>query len=61
MSNWRDKEPTEKQLKLIAEIREFSEYSPPPFDGTTRGEACDWIQKHLKLAHESLWAIEHGY
>ena len=59
--SWRDKEPTQKQLNYIAEMREFSEYSFPEFYGKTRGEASDYINKYQKLAHESAWAIEHGY
>ena len=59
--SWRDKEPSEKQLNLIAEMQEFSEYPLPDFKGTTRGEAHDWIESNWKLAHESIWAIEHGY
>ena len=52
--NWRDKEPTEKQLKEIEYIQEFSDYRPPLFKGTTRGEASDYIDKHGKLAHEDI-------
>lgn len=58
---WRDKEPTQKQLDLIAEMREFSEYPLPLFTGSTRGDAYDYIQKYGELSHESTWAIEHGY
>ncbi len=61
MINWRDKEPTQKQLDLIEEMEEFSDFPLPSFKGTTRGEAHDWIQKNWALAHESAWAIEHGY
>lgn len=61
MNSWRDKEPTQKQLDLIRDMEEFSEYPLPKFVGKTRGEAYDWIQEYGKLAHESSWAIEHGY
>jgi hypothetical protein len=61
MISWRDKKPTQKQLDLIAEMEEFSDFPLPAFKGTTRGEAYDWIQKNWDLAHESSWAIEHGY
>ena len=61
MNSWRDKKPTEKQLELIRDMEEFSEYPLPKFVGKTRGEAHDWIQGYGKLAHESSWAIEHGY
>ena len=61
MSNWRDKKPTTKQLELIAEMEEFSDFPLPPFTGKTRGEAFNWIHENWKQAHESSWAIEHGY
>ncbi len=61
MQNWRSKEPTEKQLNLIEEMQEFSDFPLPPFNGKTRGEAHDWIEKNWKAAHESSWAIENGY
>lgn len=59
--SWRNKGVTEKQKQYILEMNEFSEYQLPVFDGATRGEASDYIDKWSKLAHESRWAIEHGY
>ena len=59
--SWRDEPATEKQLRYCQEIYENSEYYPPQFMGTTKGEASDYIDKHARLAHENLWAIEHGY
>ena len=59
--DWRKDKITEKQLNYIHEMQEFSEYRLPDFNGTTKGEARDYIDKYFKLAHESLWAIEHGY
>ena len=61
MGNWRDEEITENQKRYIEEMNEFSEYPLPVFKGTTKGEASDYIDKWSKLAHESSWAIEHGY
>lgn len=61
MNNWRNDKVTEKQLEYILEMREHSEYSLPEFTGTTKGEAADYINRWTKLAHESRWAIEHGY
>ena len=61
MNSWRDKKPTAKQLELIEEMEEYSDFPLPPFTGKTRGEAYTWIQKNWKLAHESSWAIENGY
>lgn len=61
MFSWRDGKPTLKQLNLIEEMQEYSDFPLPSFNGTTRGEAHDWIQKNWKAAHESSWAIENGY
>jgi len=52
---------TDKQRKYIQEMQEFSGYPLPRFDGTTREEASEYIDKWSKLAHESTWGIEHGY
>ena len=51
--HWRDKPITEKQKKLIAEMREFSEYPLEDSKPMTRGEASDWIDRNWKLAHEN--------
>ena len=59
--SWRDDPATEKQLAYILEMNEFSPYPLPEFKGTTKGEACDYINKYTRKAHESPWAIEHGY
>lgn len=58
---WRDEPPTQRQLCHIAELNEFSPYPLPPFDGTTKGEASDYIDRWTKMAHENPWAIDHGY
>jgi hypothetical protein len=42
-------------------MQNYSPYPFPKFEGQTRGEAADYIDKYGKLAHESEWAIEHGY
>ena len=49
---------TDKQRKYI---QEFSEYPLPRFDGTTKKEASEYIEKWSKLVHESTWEIENGY
>lgn len=49
--NWRNDPATEKQLKYIFEMQEFSYIPLPPFTGTTKGEASDYIKKHHKTAH----------
>ncbi len=61
MTDWRNDAVTEKQMNHIIEMSEHSEYPLPTFNGKTKGEAYDYIQKYSKLAHESLWSIEHGY
>lgn len=52
--NWRDKPATEKQIKLINEMNEFSEFELPKFTGTTRGEASDYIDRWLATSHETI-------
>lgn len=59
--SWKDEPYTEKQRCYIEDIYDYSEYQPPMFTGTTKGEAAEYIDKYGKLAHESLWAIENGY
>lgn len=50
--NWRDDPATEKQLAYIEEMHEFSAFPIPAFTGTTKGEACDFIDRWSKVAHE---------
>lgn len=59
--NWRDKEMTEAQKQLIADMNEFSSYPLPKFTGTTRGEASDYIDKYRELAHENVNSPMFGY
>lgn len=59
--NWRDEPITEKQLQYIYDIQEFSIIDLPYFNGTTKGEACDYIEKYREFACMNPWAIEHGY
>ena len=58
---WMYEPATAKQLAYIQEMQEFSPYPLPSFDGTTKGEAAAYIDRWSKMAHESTWAIEHGY
>ena len=51
--NWRDLPITENQRDFIADIMEFSAYHPPRFNGTTRGEASDYIDAHRKEITEN--------
>ena len=59
--NWKLEPITEKQRECIADMQEFSPYPVPLFEGTTRGEASDYIDKYGKFVRESEWANEHGY
>lgn len=61
MDPWRLRPITEKQKEIIDDMQEFSSYSLPKFEGATRGEASDYIEKWGRLAYESTWAIERGY
>ena len=61
MENWRELEPTEKQMNLIRDIDRFL---PNSFSGSTRGDASDYINKNkgaIELAYSSEWALTHGY
>ena len=61
MDDWRSEKATEKQLKYIAEMREMSEMELPEFEGTTKGEAADYIDRHWKAAHEDWgWGASYG-
>ena len=46
---------TTKQKKLILEMLEFSDYplSPIDLETATKEEASEWIDKNMKLTHES--------
>ena len=52
---------TKRQLSYIQDMIEFSPYPIPYFEGTTRLEATEYINKWSALAHESMWAIRNGY
>ena len=48
---WRDEKPTYKQLNMIKDLEDdFGE----KFNGITKGEASDYIDKWLKVAHEDV-------
>ena len=46
---------TEGQKKIIAQMSESAEMNGaiplPEFEGTTKGEACDYIQKYIASTH----------
>ena len=58
---WRKSPMTERQKGYIEEMREMSEFPLPEFSGSTKGEAADYIDRYIKMAHESSWGIENGY
>lgn len=47
--SWRNDPVTDKQLQLINDMFEFSDYPLPLFEGKTKGEASDYINKYVKL------------
>ncbi len=51
---WRDDPVTEKQLEMIDNMHDFSEYPLPPFTGKTKGDASDYIATWLAKSHESI-------
>ena len=60
--SWRNDAPTEKQLNYI---KIMEEEIGEKFTGSTKGDACDFISKHMKSYKESLeemweWATMHG-
>lgn len=61
MATWRNDPITEKQLRLIQEMDEFSEFPLPRFTGTTKGEACDYINQNMGRAHEHFDSNEDMY
>ena len=55
---WREENATEKQLKMISDMNDFSEYQLPKFTGTTKGEASDYINRYIGLSHESILGLD---
>lgn len=52
--SWRDDPITEKQEALIAQIEEdacMNNAFIPPFQGNTKGEACDYIGNFIDACH----------
>ena len=52
--SWRNDPVTEKQEQMIAAIEEnaiMNDAFIPPFDGSTKGEACDYIGNNIQLCH----------
>ena len=60
---WRDDPATEKQLKMIRNMQEFSDLPLPSFAGKTKGEASDYIDRLIAKAHENIldcWDVTQG-
>lgn len=51
---WRNEPMTAKQRDLIAEMNEMSQFPLPKFEGTTKGEASDYINANLKKSFECM-------
>lgn len=58
--SWRDEEITANQLQLISVIQEFCLFSVPKFDGKTKGEASDYIDKYARLAFDNANSPKYG-
>lgn len=56
--SWRNENATEKQLKVISDMNDFSEHNIPEFTGTTKGEASDYINKYMRMSHESMLGFD---
>lgn len=52
---WKNDPVTDRQLAYIMDMQEFSEFQLPPFTGTTKGEASDYISKWVGIAHEVIY------
>ena len=50
--------PTKKQLDFIESLQDY--YGAPDFDGSTKQEASDYIDKYKFMAAHD-WSIENGY
>lgn len=59
--DWRNDPITQRQRECIETMMEFSQYPIPVFDGTTKGEASDYIDKYGKLAYEDVDSPTYGY
>lgn len=61
IKNWRQEPITKKQITYIAEMQKVSHFPLPQFDGKTKGEAWDYINKYSELTYINLWSIINGY
>lgn len=60
-TDWKNEPATDKQLTYIAEMQEFSAFPIPKFTGTTKGEACNYVEKYSIMSNkDDSDMIEHG-
>ena len=56
--DWRIEPATERQKRKIESMRETAGMNgaiiPPPFTGTTKGEACDYIAHYISNIYRSV-------
>lgn len=54
MRDWKNEPVSEKQMEMIHMIREQSDISPE-FTGSTKGEAFEYIKKHISECYHSTY------
>lgn len=59
--DWRNDPITKKQKEYIEEMQEKSELPLPKFNGTTKGEASDYISTYSKWMCINMWSVVNGY
>lgn len=55
---WRNDPITDKQKRMISEMQEDAGMNGswiPPFNGTTKGDACDYIHDNLRTVYRSFF------
>jgi hypothetical protein len=52
---------TKKQKEYIEEMQKVSHFPLPQFEGKTKGEAWNYINKYNELTYINLWSIINGY
>lgn len=57
---WKDDKPTQSQLEYIRHILEESGIPLPPFEGKTKGEAAEWIEKNRHRASHNPLNYDEG-
>lgn len=52
--SWKEDSVTQSQLRLIRRIVDESNFPLPQFDGKTKGQAAQWIEKYKDVARRSI-------